>query len=384
MFYILGETYNSDLSSRLLMLIFNDRVLYLKYIMCATLSRKPVEHFLKAVDEVTLDSVASIAQKLLSSPLTMASYGDGIYHAQRDPHDIYLFILIPTEKKKKSSLISFLYLIISLFIVVLQLFMFQAMILSAASLSQSDRSFPMNESNQSPDGRQKLLSSSLVHCLLKKRQSIKIQFISIIGKIEQALFVNTGSLFDGMFCSIYLIVKYSSANSSILKNVHVLKAISECLYFGTLQFARPLSNNLSFFFFLLIFNNKVLLETHACDFKHFQITTVLLKIYCKSKLGTLLCQFEWSILDMLLDTTNFREIATLWQKILVQFSASFIRYSELFFLFLFFSFSSFSVTQISTKGLVGYIHTRYYSPKRYCTNHLKKNCIFLLKRCSKY
>uniref|UniRef100_A0A0A0LEX1 Complex III subunit II n=1 Tax=Cucumis sativus TaxID=3659 RepID=A0A0A0LEX1_CUCSA len=41
--------------------------------------RKPVEHFLKAVDEVTLDSVASIAQKLLSSPLTMASYGDVIH-----------------------------------------------------------------------------------------------------------------------------------------------------------------------------------------------------------------------------------------------------------------------------------------------------------------
>lgn len=61
---------------------FNDHVLYLKYIMYATLSRKPVEHFLKAVDEVTLEDIASIAQKLLSSPLTMASYGDGTYHAQ--------------------------------------------------------------------------------------------------------------------------------------------------------------------------------------------------------------------------------------------------------------------------------------------------------------
>ncbi|XP_038890302.1 mitochondrial-processing peptidase subunit alpha-like [Benincasa hispida] len=41
--------------------------------------RKPVEHFLKAVDEVTLEDIASIAQNLLSSPLTMASYGDVIH-----------------------------------------------------------------------------------------------------------------------------------------------------------------------------------------------------------------------------------------------------------------------------------------------------------------
>lgn len=41
--------------------------------------RKPVEHFLKAVDEVTVKDIASIAQKLLSSPLTMASYGDVLY-----------------------------------------------------------------------------------------------------------------------------------------------------------------------------------------------------------------------------------------------------------------------------------------------------------------
>ncbi|KAF8388889.1 hypothetical protein HHK36_025570 [Tetracentron sinense] len=39
--------------------------------------RKPVEHFLKAVDEVTLKDITSIAQKIVSSPLTMASYGDG-------------------------------------------------------------------------------------------------------------------------------------------------------------------------------------------------------------------------------------------------------------------------------------------------------------------
>ncbi|CAA2980922.1 mitochondrial-processing peptidase subunit alpha [Olea europaea subsp. europaea] len=41
--------------------------------------RKPVEHFLKAVDEVTAKDIASIVQKLLSSPLTMASYGDVLY-----------------------------------------------------------------------------------------------------------------------------------------------------------------------------------------------------------------------------------------------------------------------------------------------------------------
>ncbi|KAJ4973298.1 hypothetical protein NE237_006472 [Protea cynaroides] len=39
--------------------------------------RKPVEHFLKAVDEVTLKDITSIAQKIVSSPLTMASWGDG-------------------------------------------------------------------------------------------------------------------------------------------------------------------------------------------------------------------------------------------------------------------------------------------------------------------
>ncbi|XP_010244405.1 PREDICTED: mitochondrial-processing peptidase subunit alpha-like [Nelumbo nucifera] len=40
--------------------------------------RKPVEHFLKAVDEVTLKDISTIAQKLVSSPLTMASWGDVI------------------------------------------------------------------------------------------------------------------------------------------------------------------------------------------------------------------------------------------------------------------------------------------------------------------
>lgn len=40
--------------------------------------RKPVEHFLKIVEGVTAKDIASIAQKLISSPLTMASYGDVI------------------------------------------------------------------------------------------------------------------------------------------------------------------------------------------------------------------------------------------------------------------------------------------------------------------
>ncbi|KAG8376083.1 hypothetical protein BUALT_Bualt09G0026600 [Buddleja alternifolia] len=41
--------------------------------------RKPIEHFLKAVDEVTAQDIAKTAQKLLSSPLTMASYGDVLH-----------------------------------------------------------------------------------------------------------------------------------------------------------------------------------------------------------------------------------------------------------------------------------------------------------------
>ncbi|RWR73579.1 mitochondrial-processing peptidase subunit alpha-like protein [Cinnamomum micranthum f. kanehirae] len=40
--------------------------------------RKPVEYFLKVVGEVTLKDISSIAQKIISSPLTMASWGDVI------------------------------------------------------------------------------------------------------------------------------------------------------------------------------------------------------------------------------------------------------------------------------------------------------------------
>ncbi|KAM7254547.1 hypothetical protein ACFE04_003927 [Oxalis oulophora] len=38
--------------------------------------RKPVEQFLKFVDEITLKDITSIGEKIISSPLTMASYGD--------------------------------------------------------------------------------------------------------------------------------------------------------------------------------------------------------------------------------------------------------------------------------------------------------------------
>ncbi|XP_072984053.1 mitochondrial-processing peptidase subunit alpha-like [Typha latifolia] len=41
--------------------------------------RKPVEHFLKAVDGVTLKDITSLAEKIISSPLTMASWGDVIH-----------------------------------------------------------------------------------------------------------------------------------------------------------------------------------------------------------------------------------------------------------------------------------------------------------------
>ncbi|WJX91977.1 mitochondrial processing peptidase [Trifolium repens] len=40
--------------------------------------RKPLEQFLKAVDEITLNDITKISKKIISSPLTMASYGDVI------------------------------------------------------------------------------------------------------------------------------------------------------------------------------------------------------------------------------------------------------------------------------------------------------------------
>ncbi|GAV75924.1 Peptidase_M16 domain-containing protein/Peptidase_M16_C domain-containing protein [Cephalotus follicularis] len=55
--------------------------------------RKPVEQFLKIIDEITLNDITAIAQEIISSPLTMSSYGDvvnvpsyesvnGIFHAK--------------------------------------------------------------------------------------------------------------------------------------------------------------------------------------------------------------------------------------------------------------------------------------------------------------
>ncbi|KAH1188778.1 putative mitochondrial-processing peptidase subunit alpha-1, mitochondrial [Glycine max] len=41
--------------------------------------RKPLEQFLNAVvDEITLNDITKISRKIISPPLTMASYGDGI------------------------------------------------------------------------------------------------------------------------------------------------------------------------------------------------------------------------------------------------------------------------------------------------------------------
>ncbi|URE38044.1 mitochondrial-processing peptidase subunit, partial [Musa troglodytarum] len=39
---------------------------------------KPIEHFLKAIDKVTLKDITTITEKIISSPLTMASWGDGM------------------------------------------------------------------------------------------------------------------------------------------------------------------------------------------------------------------------------------------------------------------------------------------------------------------
>ena len=54
-----------------------------------------MEDFLKAVDEVTLKDIASISQKLISSPLTMASYGDGnlIYLFLKKNYDFLCLVL---------------------------------------------------------------------------------------------------------------------------------------------------------------------------------------------------------------------------------------------------------------------------------------------------
>lgn len=49
----------------------------LSYTVIINHCRKPVEHFLKTVEEVSLKDITTIAQKIISSPLTMASFGNG-------------------------------------------------------------------------------------------------------------------------------------------------------------------------------------------------------------------------------------------------------------------------------------------------------------------
>lgn len=41
------------------------------------LCRNPVDHFHKIVDEVTLKDITSISRKIISTPLAMASWGNG-------------------------------------------------------------------------------------------------------------------------------------------------------------------------------------------------------------------------------------------------------------------------------------------------------------------
>jgi processing peptidase subunit alpha len=41
--------------------------------------RKPIEHFLKDLEAITLNDISSTAKKIISSPLTLASWGDVIH-----------------------------------------------------------------------------------------------------------------------------------------------------------------------------------------------------------------------------------------------------------------------------------------------------------------
>lgn len=82
-----------------------------------------MEHFLKIVDEVTVKDIQSIVQKLLSSPLTMASYGDGNL----------IYISIRFSRHLKVQMV-----ILVLFFSVYQLSTSQATILSAAGFKRSE------------------------------------------------------------------------------------------------------------------------------------------------------------------------------------------------------------------------------------------------------
>lgn len=57
-----------------------------------------MEHFLKDVEKLTLEDITSVAQRLLSSPLTMASYGDGktssIEQQNRSTYTPFLFDML--------------------------------------------------------------------------------------------------------------------------------------------------------------------------------------------------------------------------------------------------------------------------------------------------
>lgn len=62
-----------------------------------------MDHFLKAVEEITVKDIASVAQKLLSSPLTMASYGDGNLNLSRE-NPLYLINQISVVNFPYSSI----------------------------------------------------------------------------------------------------------------------------------------------------------------------------------------------------------------------------------------------------------------------------------------
>lgn len=87
--------------------------------------RKPLEDFLKAVDEVTSQDITEISQKLVSSPLTMASYGEGI----RNHHEFSALYV--------GEFFDYLHFLLTPF---LQLSMSQPMMQSAACSSQNDSS----------------------------------------------------------------------------------------------------------------------------------------------------------------------------------------------------------------------------------------------------
>jgi hypothetical protein len=84
-----------------------------------------VEHFLKAVEEITLKDITNISQKIISSPLTMASYGDGNLLFSVELSDLVFLALV---NKKSFPFV--------------QLLMCPATDLFAASFKQSE--FPLH------------------------------------------------------------------------------------------------------------------------------------------------------------------------------------------------------------------------------------------------